>query len=552
MRISRKYPAFLVLTTMLTGFGVTYVLVNVLSSSMEREITKRGEATVESFAMMNAPLLLTGPSERAKSRLQFNLGSMAKNPDVVDARLADTQGTIIASLHEIEIGTKLPVAFTDPNGETTYVDPVAKVYHFRANVRYGSDVLGYFVLSLSRRPLETAVTRARNRAFIFASGIAAAIAIFAVLAVQREIRPLKMMSVALSEIAKGDFSQRVPEERRDEIGELSAAFNRMLQRSELLFHYVDKMVIERLVADASLTNPGGRERDLAVIFGDMRGYTAMSNRRNADEVVHIVNTYFHLFIECVAHLGGVVDKTMGDAIMAVFERHDNEDVDGHKRRGVLALAYMKASSRVLNRFLLQRRATVQTLEMPVEPREFGFAMATGRAIVGNIGSKRRMDYTVCGRIVNLASRLEGLTKHGEVIIDNFTLFGVSDLIKTEALEPVQPKGFSADEKVTPHRIIGLSDQEAHKLRIFLKKLFVFSFLRDMIMPRDLPVGEQQPWCQEAELQLIRIVAETPMTDFFARADVESARLLHEQDSRIGPPDRRSRRPTQPPPSDTVT
>jgi adenylate cyclase len=303
----------------------------------------------------------------------------------------------------------------------------------------------------------------------------------------------------------------------------------MLKRSELFFHYVDKMIIERLVADESLTRPGGRERELAVVFGDMRGYTAMSNRRNADEVVHIVNTYFHLFIECIAHWGGVVDKTMGDAIMAIFERRDAEDIEGNKRRGVLALAYMKAAQRVLNRFLQIKIATGQTLA--VEPREFGFAMATGRAIVGNIGSKRRMDYTVCGRIVNLASRLEGLTKNGEVIIDNFTRLGTGDLIRSEPLPPVQPKGFSASEKVVPHRIAGLSDEETHKLRIFLKKLFGYSFLSEMVMPRDLPVGEHQPWCQDAEVLLIKIVAETPVSDFFVRADVNTGKLLADEDAR---------------------
>jgi hypothetical protein len=229
--------------------------------------------------------------------------------------------------------------------------------------------------------------------------------------------------------------------------------------------------------------------------------------------------------------------------MAVFERRDNEEAEGHKRRGVMALAYMKAASRVLNRFLLLKRASGQSLT--VEPREFGFAMATGSAIVGNIGSRRRMDYTVCGRIVNLASRLEGLTKNGEVIIDNFTHMGTTDLLQTDPLPPVQPKGFSAQEKVIPHRVTGLVDDAAHKLRIFLKKVFTYSYLNEMVMPRALPVGEQQPWCQEAELLLIRIVAETPVTDFFARADIETGRLLGEEDSRVKPLERRSRAEPRP-------
>ena len=72
-------------------------------------------------------------------------------------------------------------------------------------------------------------------------------------------------------------------------------------------------------------------------------------------------------------------------------------------------------------------------------------MASGRAIVGNIGSDRHMDYTVCGRVVNLASRLEALTKNGEVIIDSFTFHGTGELTRCEALPPVQPKGFTEAE-----------------------------------------------------------------------------------------------------------
>jgi class 3 adenylate cyclase len=522
--MARKYPLFLIVTTLLTAIGVFSGMREVLRRSIETEIFKRGESTVDYFARANAPLMLTYPSEpdRAQRQAKINLDAVGRNPDVLDARLADPHGLIVASLDETEVNTRLPQLCADA-GASRCRDFRLGAYHFQSAVRYGPDVLGHFALTLSRAPVEAALKRATVSALGFAVGIALLISIFGLILVRSEVRPLKIMQVTLSAISRGDFSQRVPEDRSDEIGELSAAFNRMLRRSEVFFHYVDKMVIERLIADENLVRPGGHEQELAVTFGDMRGYTAMSNRRTADEVVHIVNTYFHLFIECVAHWGGVVDKTMGDAIMAVFERNPAEDSDAHKRRAALAIAYMKAASRILNRFL--RARLTQGQKLPVEPREFGFAMASGRAIVGNIGSKRRMDYTVCGRIVNLASRLEGMTKNGEVIIDNFARFATTAVLKTEPLPPVQPKGFSDKEKVTPHRLIGMVDEEAHKMRIFLKRLFVYTFLSETIMPRGLPVGEVQPWCQEAELHLITIIADTPVSDLYARVDIETGDVL---------------------------
>jgi class 3 adenylate cyclase len=243
-------------------------------------------------------------------------------------------------------------------------------------------------------------------------------------------------------------------------------------------------------------------------------------------VVRIVNTYFHLYIECVAFWGGVVDKTMGDAIMALFERPDGDPGETHKRRGLLALCYMKAASRVLNHFLYAKRALGE--ELDVEAREFGFAMATGRAIVGNIGSERHMDYTVCGRVVNLGSRLEGLTRHGEVIIDNLTLKGASDIVRHETLPAIQPKGFSESEMVIPHRIVSLVDEEAQRLRVFLKKLFTYRLVHEMLMPDHLTAGEEQPWCRESELMLLKLIAETPTEDFFARVDTETGRPLANQ------------------------
>lgn len=516
MRITRKYPIAFLLTTLGTALAIFFLLLQILRTSIEKEITKRGTSLAESFALANGPLVLRLPAAEETGRLQYNVNALGNDPDVLNARVADHNGVIHASMDTREIGSRMPQFFTDASAPPMFADPANQAYHFRAHILYGGVNIGTFVLTLSSLPLEAALRQARNRALLFTGGIALMMSIFAMLFVRHQIRPIAAISAKLQAIAKGDFSERVPEGRNDELGELAAAFNLMVRRTQLFMHYVDKLIVERLIADESLTKPGGRMHDIAVVFGDMRGFTAMSNRRTADEIVSIINTYFHLYIECIAHMRGTVDKTIGDAIMAVFERGEQEDFEGHKRRGMLTLAYMKAACRVLNIFLRQRAAAGEALA--IEPCEFGFAMAAGKALIGNIGSWRRMDYTVCGRIVNLAARLEGLTKNGEVIVDNFTRLGCSDLVKTEALPAVQPKGFTEAEKVTPHRLVTVTEDEAHKLRILMKRIFTYSFVREKLMPASLPVGEQQPWCNAAELQLIEIIAETPIEELFWRVD----------------------------------
>ncbi|MEL6545276.1 MAG: adenylate/guanylate cyclase domain-containing protein, partial [Myxococcota bacterium] len=436
---------------------------------------------------------------------------------------------ILASIDQREVGNELPEFLADPKGQTAFVDPDSQAYHFRSTIRYDGDVVGIHVLSLSRRPVVAAVRYALRNALLFSGGIALALALLAFAFAQRLVQPIALMSNKVRAIAAGDYSQRMPEDRADELGQLAHHFNTMVQRTELFLNYVDKSIIDRLVDDESLSEPGGRSRDLTIVFGDMRGYTAMSNRRTADEVINIVNSYFHLLIEVIVHFEGRVDKTMGDAIMAIFEREDDGDFDGHSRRAVLACAYMKASTRVLNDFIRMRSAEGEQLS--VEAREFGFSAASGKAIVGNIGSWRRMDYTVCGRIVNLASRIEGLTKNGEVVLDNFTRISAQEIIEFESLPPVQPKGFAEKEKVTPHRLTGLTQSEAAKMRSFLKRIFTFSFMRDHIMPGELQVGQQQEWCAAAESQIQAMISNASLNDLFERVDTETGRRMSPSEPR---------------------
>jgi class 3 adenylate cyclase len=528
MTISRKYPGFLLLTTLGTALSIWAAMHEVLRSAYEKEIVKGGARVAEALAGMASGPMAAGDQE-ALIRIVRTL--VRDTASVLDARLLDAKGVVLAALDDDQVGSVLPRYFVDPSGPSYYADPSRNAYHLRADIWHqeeqagadkpGRRYLGAFVLTLSRTPLDAALSQASRRALVFAGGVATVMFIFGLVLMRREVRPLRQMTVAFSRIARGDFGQRMRASRSDELGELARGFNYMLDRIELFSRYNDKTIIERLISDESLSQPGGRLREVSVLFGDMRGYTAMSNRRTADQVVRIVNTYFHLFIECIAFWGGVVDKTMGDAIMAVFERPDGDPGDTHKRRGLLALCYMKAASRVLNHFLYTRRA--QGEELDVEAREFGFAMATGRAIVGNIGSERHMDYTVCGRVVNLAARLEGLTKNGEVIIDNFSLRGTSELVRHETLPAVQPKGFTEAELVIPHRIVSMTDDEAQRLRVFLKKVFTYSFVRQLLMPDHLTGGEEQPWCKEAELLLLKLIAETPTEDFFVRVDIETGR-----------------------------
>jgi class 3 adenylate cyclase len=526
LKLTLKYPLFIVATVALTGAVLTVALTYQSTVQLEREITKRGLALAKNFSVANAPLLLA--NDKPKLQLAVNtLLSDTVGADVVDCTVINHKKIVVAGKNPDDIGQpygdfrlaeedleppdvmRLPPALT--GAQDNYEGQ--RVFGFIAPIKYGDVPLGALVLTLSRRSIDTSVSYSVKFSSLIALIVGFVITIGALILTRRELRILSEMQAVLDMQTQGQFDKRLPDERKDEFGDLARAFNRMSAQVELFFHYLDRSIVDRLLHDKSLAKPGGQLKEVAVVFGDMRGYTAMSNRRTAQEVVRMINAYFYLFIEIVRTFQGVVDKTMGDAVMAVFERDKTDNGDDYKRRAVLATAYMKASTVVLGKFIRSRLGRAEDLHM--EPCAFGFAMAAGTAIVGNMGSRHRMDYTVCGRVVNLASRLEKETSSGEVVIDNFTRMSAQDLLQLETLATVQPKGFTAEEKVTPHRVIGLSDQEILNMRRTLKHVFAPEFFRDHIITEDMEGEVLDSWVRDAQIECMEIIAGTSTAEFFS-------------------------------------
>ncbi|MDR2485756.1 MAG: HAMP domain-containing protein [Treponema sp.] len=224
-------------------------------------------------------------------------------------------------------------------------------------------------------------------------------------------------------ISSGDLSSRVEVEYQDETGNLAHTFNLMIgelervykqikqyafdamlaqkkeQRIRHIFQkYVPKDLIDKFFA-APESMLAGENRELAILFSDIRGFTGISERMAPDELVHSLNRYFSDQVDIIMNRNGIVDKYIGDAIMAFWGapvRHEDDAM-----QAVLAGLDM---IEVLKQFNEQQR------ELGKPEFHIGIGIGYGTVTVGNIGSERKMDYTVIGDVVNLASRLEGLTK----------------------------------------------------------------------------------------------------------------------------------------------
>jgi adenylate cyclase len=174
-----------------------------------------------------------------------------------------------------------------------------------------------------------------------------------------------------------------------------------LQRRKLrhaFAHYLSDNVIEKLLAEPGALSLGGERRELSVLFSDIRNFTSLSERIAPEELVAMLNTYFTPMTRAVLANEGFLDKYVGDALMAVFGAPvPNPE---HPDQALACSLRMHEELRALQPVLKASGIQIQ----------IGVSVSTGEMIVGNMGSAERFDYTVVGDVVNLASRLEGLTK----------------------------------------------------------------------------------------------------------------------------------------------
>jgi adenylate cyclase len=175
--------------------------------------------------------------------------------------------------------------------------------------------------------------------------------------------------------------------------------------------YMSKEVADQLLA-AGEDELGGKDQKVSVLFSDVRGFTTMSEALGARETVSMLNEYFTEMVDVIFDHGGILDKYIGDAIMALFGAPfaSPEDADN----ALTVANQMMAELAVLNR----RRG-----ERGKRPLDIGIGLSTGDVVVGNIGSTKRMEYTVIGDSVNLASRLEGANKYygSKILLSEYTV-----------------------------------------------------------------------------------------------------------------------------------
>lgn len=197
-----------------------------------------------------------------------------------------------------------------------------------------------------------------------------------------------------------------------------------------LARYLSPQIVDRVVSNDMQVNLGGQRKEVSVLFSDIRGFTTISETWPPDQLVTILNEYMTEMVAVVFENKGSIDKFVGDAIVAVFG--SLVEVENHARHAVNAAIGMQRRLVDLNIDWKKRYG----VELGI-----GIGINTGEVFLGNIGSPERMEFTVIGDAVNLAARLEGLTKfYGvELVVSEFTRRGLDDIL-CRKLDLVRVKG----------------------------------------------------------------------------------------------------------------
>lgn len=329
-------------------------------------------------------------------------------------------------------------------------DPLTSVI---TPVRFQDHIVGYALLTFDRQLLDssrklTVTTVTAATLFMVLIGI-----IVAIYVGKRLVRPIHQLIDGSIEISSGNYLFRFNERRNDEIGQLMSSLNTMSdgllrkeQVEQAFSRYVSPKVASELLTDLDQISLGGKHVEATVMFADIAGFTQLSEKLTPQEVNSLLNEYFTLIDNAAHYYQGHVDKYMGDCAMLLFGVPEEDE-----QHCFHALSCALLIQRLIDD--LNRRRSQQGLP----PVEFRIGINSGTMLAGNMGSIQRMEYTVVGDAVNLASRLSSVAAGGEIIVCKTVHENVhlAELFITREYNTISLRGMS--EPVATYQILDLKE-----------------------------------------------------------------------------------------------
>jgi adenylate cyclase len=317
--------------------------------------------------------------------------------------------------------------------------------------------VGYALIGFDRSIVEAAKHQILRTVSLATLLFALIGALTSIILGKRLTRPIHQMVKTSSAISAGNYNFRFTQLRNDELGDLMQAMNEMTdglaqkERVEQTFsRYVAPQVAREVLRETARSGAAGRNVLASVLFADVVGFTALSESTPAAEVNTVLNDYYGFIGPMVEACYGHIDKYIGDCVMAVFGVPESDPL--HAQHAVECAALIQYLVETLNK---RRKARGQVVVM------FHIGINSGNMLAGNIGAADRMEYTVMGKEVNVASRLSSSAEPGQILLSDTTYDAI------QKTGPIQCK---------PHGMI--------TLRGTAQPLMTYSVLLDMATHQD--------------------------------------------------------------------
>jgi adenylate cyclase len=437
-----------------------------LDGDLLKDINTPADETSPAYAQVKQELIRARDVNRRNGifiRHLYTLMPNPKNPDQLiygvdseeDSRLISYPGDPVENAYITDMIEHLsdyysPGQFiSDPFG--VWVSGFAPVYDSDGNyvATVGADIaMERYLIDLEKL----------LRIFSIAFLISLLFALVSAYILARQISSsLRALLKCVREIGLGNLNYKAVLKTHDEFEELGNEINQMSQglrereRLKLNFtRYVSQHVMEKILKAESVAKLEGERRKITVLFSDIRQFTELAERLPPEQVVSLLNEYFESMLEVIFHHQGTLDKFLGDGIMVEFGAPLDDQIQ--EKHAVMTAVEMQRELRKL----------LEKWEKEGKPQiEIGIGVHTGLAVVGNIGSEKRIEYTAIGDTVNVAARLEQATKllKKSILISDTTYEAIKNEFKAGSLGPMILPG--RKEAITVYSIE--PDQQPEKL-----------------------------------------------------------------------------------------
>ena len=398
-----------------------------------------------------------------KLSLSVMIKNMAQDKNILGAVVYDDKGNIlahegIAPVNNKNILTPLEKADMSKTNihewQETKAGQTEKYVSFLHPVQFQDVTAGYVLITFSRASLDRAITDS-VRAVTAATILMILIAVVISFVMARKIsEPINHLMDASKAIDQGHYHYRIKERRNDEIGSLIDNFNSMAdgllkknQVEDAFSRFVSSNVAKQILSDLDNVEIGGEHVEGTVLFADIVGYTDISEHMTPRATAELLNEFFSYIGEASKLYNGTIDKFMGDCAMIVFGiTEDDKDHRFH------AIACATLIQRLVDKLNSDRTSK------GLFPVQFRLGINSGEMLAGNMGCKDRMEFTVVGDAVNLASRLCTFAAPGEIVInkDVYEFGDISDRVIAEEHMPIQLR--SRKHPVLTYLIKGLDTE----------------------------------------------------------------------------------------------